>query len=104
VLANYLGPDVRVVRGRLVGTTENAFVLSVGSVESRRGERFAWQGETVTVPSEFVWTMQERHPARTKSALMALASVAAFVVTYVAFGPGASGTSPNGGGGGPAPR
>ena len=104
LLTSYLGPDIRVVRGRFMRVDESAFVLSVASVESRRGESYSWQGEAVTVPSEFIWTMEERHPARAKTALLALASLAGFVVTYVAFGPGASGTTPTGGGQGPSPH
>jgi hypothetical protein len=104
LLATYLGPEVRVVRGHFMRADESAFVLSVASVESRRGESYSWQGETVTVPNEFIWTMEERHPARAKTALLALASIAAFFVTYAAFGPGASGTTPSGGGQGPSPH
>jgi hypothetical protein len=104
LLTTYLGPEVRVVRGHFMRADQNAFVLSVASIESRRGDSYSWQGETVTMPSEFIWTMEERHPARAKTALLALASIAGFVVTYAAFGPGASGTTPSGGGQGPAPH
>ncbi|HEY7193961.1 MAG TPA: hypothetical protein VH439_09505 [Gemmatimonadales bacterium] len=104
LLTGYLGPDVRVVRGRFVRTDERAFVISVSSVESRRGDSYAWQGEAVSVPSEFVWTMEERHPARTKTALLALAAITSFFGVYAAFTPGASGTSPSGGGQGPSPH
>jgi hypothetical protein len=104
LLTSYLGPDVRVVRGRFMRGDESAFVLAVASVESRRGESFSWKGETVAVPKEFIWTMEERHPARAKTALLAVASIAAFVVTYAAFGPGSSATAPSGGGRGPSPQ
>lgn len=105
LLTGYLGPDIRVVRGRFMRADENAFVLSVASVESRRGQSYSWQGEAVTVPSEFIWNMEERHPARAKTTLLVLASLAGFVVTYLAFGPGATGTTPTGGGGqGPSPH
>lgn len=101
LLTTYLGPNVRVVRGHFVRTDDQAFVLSVSSVESRRGDSYAWAGEMVTVPSEFVWTMEERHPARAKTALLALAAITGFFGMYAAFTPGASGTSPTGGGQGP---
>lgn len=104
LLTTYLGPNVRVVRGRFVRTDDQAFVLSVSSVESRRGDSYNWAGETVSVPSEFVWTMEERHPARTKTALLALAAITGFFGMYAAFSPGASGTSPSGGGQGPSPH
>lgn len=104
-LTRYLGPDVRVVRGRFMRPGDaGGVVLSVSSVENRRGSIFPWQGETVVMSGEFVRGVEERHPARAKSALLALASIAGFVVTYAAFGPGASGTTPSGGGRGPSPR
>ncbi len=102
LLTTYLGPNVRVVRGRFVRTDDQAFVLSVSSVESRRGDSYSWAGETVTVPNEFVWTMGGRHPARIKAALLALGAITGFFGMYAAFNPGASGTSPSGGGQGPA--
>jgi hypothetical protein len=104
LLTTYLGPQVRVLRGRFMGGDEHAFVLSVASVESRRGDTYSWRGETVTVPNEFVSTMQERHPARAKTALFAAAVITAFFGAYAAFSPGASGTTPTGGGQGPSPH
>jgi hypothetical protein len=104
LLTTYLGPNLRVVRGRFVSADAHAFILSVASVESRRGDSYSWQGETITVPSEFVSAMEERHPARARTALLALAAIASFVVTYAAFEPGASGTTPSGGGQGPSPH
>jgi hypothetical protein len=104
LLTSYLGPDVRVVRGHFMRTDDRAFVLSVTSVESRRGDSYAWAGENVSVPSEFVWTMEERHPARAKTALLALTAITCFFGMYAAFTPGASGTSPSGGGQGPSPH
>jgi len=104
LLATYLGPQIRVLRGRYVSADEHAFVLSVSSVESRRGDSYSWRGENVTVPNEFVWTMEQRHPARAKTALFAVVVLTSFFGVYAAFSPGASGTSPNGGGQGPSPH
>jgi hypothetical protein len=104
LLTTYLGPQIRVVRGRFMGADEHAFVLSVASVESRRGDRYSWRGETVTVPNEFVSTMEERHPARAKTAFLAVAVITSFFGVYAAFHPGADGTSPSGGGQGPSPH
>lgn len=101
-LTRYLGPDVRLVRGRVLRGGIEQVVLSVASVENRRGANFSWQGETVVVPGEFVRGLEARHPARAKSALLTLVSIAGFVITYTAFGPGAGGTTPSGGGRGPA--
>jgi hypothetical protein len=103
-LARYLGPDVLVVRGRFLSATEGGLVLSVVSVETRRGHLSPWKGETVTVPGDFVRRIEERRVARAKTLLFAGASVAGFLAAYAAFGPGASGTTPSGTGAGPVPR
>jgi len=103
-LAPYIGPDVLVVRGRFLTATERGLALSVAGVETRRGEILEWKGETVVVPGEFVRGMEERRVARSKTVLLAGASVAGFLMAYAAFGPGVSGTSPSGGGAGPSPH
>ena len=92
------------VRGRFLTATERGLALSVAGVETRRGEILEWKGETVVVPGEFVRGMEERRVARSKTVLLAGASVAGFLMAYAAFGPGVSGTSPSGGGAGPSPR
>jgi len=103
-LAPYLGPNVLVVRGRFLSTTERGLALSVAAVENRRGNSFEWKGESVVIPGEFVRRVEERRVARSKTVLLAGASVAGFLITYAAFGPGASGTDPMGTGAGPSPR
>ena len=103
-LAPYLGPSVLVVRGRFLSTTERGLALSVAAVENRRGNSFEWKGESVVIPGEFVRSVEERRVARSKTVLLAGASVAGFLITYAAFGPGASGTDPTGSGAGPSPR
>jgi len=103
-LAPYLGPNVLVVRGRFLSTTERGLALSVAAVENRRGNSFEWKGESVVIPGEFVRSVEERRVARSKTVLLAGASVAGFLITYAAFGPGASGTDPMGTGAGPSPR
>jgi hypothetical protein len=103
-LTRYLGPEILVVRGRFLSATERGLTLSVSSVETRRGGTLEWRGETVVVPGDFVWDLEERHVARVKTVLLAGASVAGFFLAYAAFGPGATGTTPSGGGGGPAPH
>lgn len=101
-LARYVGPSVLVVRGRLLSTTEQGLAVSVAAVETQRGHVVDWQGETVVVPGEFVRALDARHAAPAKTVLLAGASLVGFLAAYRAFGPGASGTTPNGGGGGPA--
>lgn len=103
-LAPYIGPNMLVIRGRFLNTTGRGLVLSVESVESRRGDMFAWKGESVAVPGEFVRSLEERHVATAKTALLASASVISFFAAFAAFGPGSGGTMQGGVGGPPSPR
>ena len=103
-LAQYLGPNVHVVRGRFLSATERGLAISVNAVETRRGDVLAWQGETVIVPGESVSFLEERRTAMSKTVLLAGASVAGFVAAYAAFGPGASGSSVTGSGSGSSPH
>ena len=97
-LARYLGPNVRVVRGRFLSATERGLVIAVSAVETRRGDVLEWKGESVTVPGEFVQSVEERRAATGKTVLLAGASLAGFFAAYSAFGPGATGTTGAGGG------
>ncbi len=103
-LAPYIGPDVLIVRGRFLSGTDRGLVLSVLAVEGRRGEVLEWKGETVTVPGEFVRSLEERKPAAGKTVLLAGASLVGFFAAYAAFGPGVGGTTSGGVGTGPTPR
>lgn len=84
-LAHYLGPEVFVVRGRYLGESEKGILMSVSSVELRRGDEFSWAGETVTVPVHDVAGVEVRRLARGRSALLLGAGVAAVVATTAAF-------------------
>lgn len=103
-LGPYLGPGVLVVRGRFLTATDRGLAISVSSVELARGQILEWKGETVTVPGEFVRSVEERQAARGKTALLAGASLLGMVVAYQAFGPGSSGGAGPGSGSGPVPR
>ena len=103
-LAPYVGPNVYVVRGRYVGSTERGLTLSVFEVETRRGTLLEWKGENVVVPNEFVRSVEQRQTAAGKTALLAGVSLAGFFAAYAAFGPGIGGTTPAGSGSGPSPR
>ncbi|HEV2751801.1 MAG TPA: hypothetical protein VGV12_14865 [Gemmatimonadales bacterium] len=103
-LAQYIGPNILVVRGRFLSATERGLVVSVAAVENRRGEIFEWKGESVAIPGEFVRDVEERHAANGKTVLLAGASLVGFFAAYAAFGPGASGGPQGGTGGPPAPR
>ncbi len=103
-LAQYLGPNILVVRGRFLSATDRGLVVSVAAVESRRGDNLEWKGESVAIPGEFVRDVEERHPANGKTVLLAGASLFGFFAAYAAFGPGASGATQGGVGGPPSPR
>src|SRR6266542_1012857 len=49
-LARYLGPNVFVVRGRYLGGSDAGILVSVSSVELKRGQDVSWSGETITLP------------------------------------------------------
>jgi hypothetical protein len=102
-LARYLGPDVLTVDGRFLGADERGLLLSVTAVETRRGHVLDWQGESVVVPGAFVREVEERHPAFTKTALLAGASLVGFFAAYQAFGPGPSTSTTASGPGGGSP-
>ena len=102
-LASYLGLNVRIVKGRFLSASERGLVVSVNSVETRQGDIVPWNGESVTLPGEFIHSIEERHAAAGKTVLLAGASLTGFFVAYAAFGnPGATGTSAAGGGQGGA--
>jgi hypothetical protein len=104
-LTRYVGPDVHVVRGRLLrAPDERSLALSVAAVETGWGLSLQWNGETVVVPREFVRGIQRRQAARGKTVLLAGALLSGFFVASAAFGPGRSGTASSGDGSGPVPR
>ena len=103
-LAQYIGPNVLVVRGRFLSATDRGLVVSVAAVENRRGNIFEWKGESVVIPAEFVRAVEERHAANGKTVLLAGASLVGFFAAYAAFGAGASGATQGGVGGPPTPR
>src|SRR5919108_71036 len=102
-LAQYIGPNVLIIRGRFLTATDRGLVMSVAAVETRRGSVFEWKGESIVVPGEFVRGIEERQAAAGKTALLAGASLLGMVVAYQAFGPGSAGGSAGGGGARPPP-
>ena len=100
-LARYIGPDVRVVRGRFQSTSERGLTVSVSQVELRRGDQLSWQGETVVVPRGFVASVEERRVSRGRIVLLAGGSILALLATYQAFGWAGGGVPAPGGPGMP---
>jgi hypothetical protein len=104
MLAPSLGPRIGIVRGRFLRTTDQGLTLSVWQVETSRGDLLAWQGETVTVPGGFVRDISERRASRSKTTLLAAASLAGFFTLSSAFGPGVRGSASSGAGTGSSSR
>jgi len=100
-MANLVGPNIKVVRGHFLHASDQELALSVAAVETRRGAILEWRGETVVFPGEFVSSVEERQPARAKTALLAGVSLAGFFVAFSAFGPASAGGSSSGSGGNP---
>jgi hypothetical protein len=91
-LARYLGPDVFLVRGRYVGQADSALLLSVSSVETKRGEEMSWQGETVTLPRDAIAALDVRRLAKGRSLLLAGVGAGGVIATTLAFNLLGSGT------------
>jgi hypothetical protein len=103
-LARSVGPNAFIVRGRYLGDGEQGMLLSVSSVEDKRGIAQSWQGETVTVPADAVASLDVRKLAKGRSILLASLSAGGVVVTTVAFSLLGGGSSPNPGGGLPSKK
>jgi hypothetical protein len=83
-LARDVGPDTKRVEGTLVRRTETDFVVSVDRAVTTRGRMYRWNGETVSLPQEYVRQVRTRRfsPSRTVAvAGGAVLSFVAFVVT-----------------------
>lgn len=91
-LARYLGPDVFLVHGRYVGERGDSLLLSVSSVETKRGEETAWQGETVTLPRDAIAALDVRQLAKGRSLLFAGVGAGGVIATTLAFNLLGSGT------------
>jgi hypothetical protein len=84
-LARYLGPDVFVVRGRYVGSGDAGVVVSVASVELKRGNEVPWAGETIVLPNNAVASLDVRRLAKGRTVLLAGAGAGGLVFTTLAF-------------------
>lgn len=103
-LARALGPSVFVVRGRFLGPSEKGLLISVGSVETKRGVQSPWEGEAVDFPADAVASLEVRSLAKGRSILLASVGAGGLVATTLAFSLLGGGTSLNSGGGPPAKR
>ena len=97
----YLGPDVGDLRGRLLTADQQVIALSVESVDLRHGQVLSWKGETVNLGREYVARLDERHLSKTRTVLLAVGAVAAFLGTLTAIDFVGLGSGSGGGGGSP---
>ncbi|SRR6266566_576044 len=84
-LERALGTDVLRVRGRYVSTDERGLVVSVTAVETKSGDFRSWAGETVTLPTADIVSVDVRRLAKGRSILLAGVGAAGVVVTTLAF-------------------
>jgi len=100
-LARYLGPSVFLVRGRYLGPSESGLLVSVSAVETKRGDEVSWKGETVTLPTDFITSLEVRRLSKGRSLLLAGMGAGGLVATTLAFSLLGGGTAPGPGGGPP---
>src|SRR2546422_3956727 len=84
-LARYLGPNVFVVRGRYLGDSDRGFLVSVTSVELKRGNELSWEGETVALPNGTVASLDVRRLAKGRSFLLAGVGAGGLVAATLAL-------------------
>jgi hypothetical protein len=94
-LARSLGPGMFVVRGRYLGPGDRGLLVSVSSVETKRGIGYPWQGETVTLPTDAIASLDVRQLSKGRSLLLASLGAGGVVATTLAFSLLGGGTSPN---------
>jgi hypothetical protein len=98
-----LGPSLERVDGRLVRTSDSAYLLRVLRVTDLRGVQTPWRGETVSVARAWVGTTYERRFSRSRTYVLAGISTALLVAFIASHGFGLGGPilqPPPGGGGG----
>lgn len=84
-LARYLGPSIFVVRGRYLGPSDRGLLVSVTAVETKRGVGYPWAGETVTLPTDAIASMDVRRLSKSRSLLLAGMGAGGLVATTALF-------------------
>src|SRR2546425_2472233 len=103
-LGPYLGLDAFIVRGRYVGADERGLVLSVVQVETKRGDWHPWAGESVTLPTGHIASLEARQLAKGRTMLLAGVRVAGLAATTLAFTLIGGGSGGSGSGTRPPPK
>jgi hypothetical protein len=90
-MTDQMGPEVARFESRLVRQTDSAYVLSVSLVISVWGAQTRWNGEQVTLRTEYVRTVGERRFSAGRTAVVAAGAaggILAFVLTRNLLGGG----------------
>jgi hypothetical protein len=83
-LQDRLGPGVARIEGRMMGTENDVFLISVAGVEQLNGTNTPWSGEVVRLERDFVERVQRREFSRSRTLLLAgglSAAVAVFIAS-----------------------
>ncbi|MGH9695271.1 MAG: hypothetical protein ACRD5Z_14070 [Bryobacteraceae bacterium] len=76
-LAQYLGPGVGYVDGRLLAQDDTSMSLAVSETTMRSGIEQSWKGETVSLPHTAIATIQQKKVSWWRSGLIAGGLIAA---------------------------
>ena len=103
-LAALLGPSTAVVTGRMIGSSADAYLVSVRGTLTRTGREADWAGEQVSIPRSLVARLDARVFSRSRTAVAAVGLAAATLIAREAFlgAGGVFGSGPPGGQ--PTPR
>jgi hypothetical protein len=96
-LAQYLGPRVAGVDGRLVQSSDSAVSISVTQVVMQSGDEQLWKGESVAIPRNAIATVQGRKRSFGRSGIIGGALAAAALIIGTRAGGGSSGGGKKGG-------
>lgn len=76
-LAQYLGPNVFYVDGRLQGRSDTSMALAVSGLTFRSGDEQYWKGENVSLPQSAIATIQVKKVSWWRSGVLAGGVIAA---------------------------
>jgi hypothetical protein len=98
-MASQIGPSVTSVRGEVVESNPDGFLLALTSVMGRNEQEVFWRGEQVRLPRITVACVQQRRFAPAKTILFGGAVVGGLFAAVKAFtGSGSQGGGGTGGG------
>jgi hypothetical protein len=92
-LAQYVGPNVSYIDGRLLSETDTTVALAVSGTTLRSGDEHYWKGETVSLPHSAIATVQTKKVSWWRSALLVGGAIAVAGTISLAAG-GSQGNGP----------